>query len=174
MLEFKLNEENYFEFEMQIMGDADTLEKPIVEFTLNMKNGMKMSFLAEKKDSVYAVTIPALKNYMVESGEHDCTLSVFLGDKYFAPYSGKCTFKEAAKPVISNMKIEHKESPKVSAPTIMFVQKDKVPVLSEVKAESVTPVVKEVVPTEEEKARKETLKKESANLDKLLGKKKGK
>ena len=173
MLEFKLNEENYFEFEMQITGDADTSEKPIVEFTLDLKNGMKMSFLAEKKDSVYAVTLPALKNFMIESGEHECKLNVFLGDKFFAPYSGKCTFKEAAKPVISNMKIEHKESPKVSAPMITFVQKDKAPaVLSEVKTETVAPVV--AAPTDEEIARKETLKKEAANLDKLLGKNKGK
>jgi hypothetical protein len=170
MLEFKLNEENYFEFEMQITGDADTSAKPNVEFTLNLKNGMKMSFLAEQKDSVYAVTLPPLKNYMVESGEHDCTLSVILGDKYFAPYSGKCMFKEAAKPVVSNVRVEHKETPKPSTPTITFVQKDKSSVLNE------TPKKTIEIPTvnEEEAAKKEELKKESANLDKLLGKKKGK
>lgn len=158
MLEFKLNEENYFEFEMQITGDADTSAKPIVEFTLNIKNGMKMSFVAERKDSVYAVTLPALNKYLVEAGEHDCTLNVFLGDKFFAPYSGKCVLKEAAKPVVSNLKVESKESKPV-APTITFVQKDKTPVLSE---------------TKEEVEKKETLKKETASLDKLLGKKKGK
>lgn len=158
MLEFRLNEENYFEFEMQITGDADTSAKPIVEFTLNLKNGIKMSFLAERKDSVYAVTLPALNKYLVEAGEHDCTLNVFLGDKFFAPYSGKCVLKEAAKPVVSNLKVESKESKPV-APTITFVQKDKTPVLTE---------------TKEEVEKKETLKKETASLDKLLGKKKGK
>jgi len=161
MLEFKLNEENYFEFEMQITGDADTSAKPVVEFTLNLKNGMKMSFLAERKDSVYAVTLPALNKYLVEAGEHDCTLNVFLGDKFFAPYSGKCVLKEAAKPVVTNIKVENKEV-KQSAPTITFVQKEKSPVLAEVK-ESVEDIEK-----------KETLKKETASLDKLLGKKKGK
>ena len=171
MLEFKLNEENYFEFEMMITGDAETSEKPVVEFCLNLKNGMKMSFLAEQKDSVYAVTLPALKNYMVESGEHDCTLSVFLGDKYFAPYSGKCTFKEAAKPVVSNVRVEHKETPKPSTPTITFVQKDKVPVLNET-PKVVTPVTPIV--NEQDLARKEEMKREAVNLDKLLGKKKGK
>lgn len=158
MLEFRLNEENYFEFEMQITGDADTSAKPIVEFALNLKNGMKMSFVAERKDSVYAVTLPALNKYLVEAGEHDCTLNVFLGDKFFAPYSGKCVLKEAAKPVVSNLKVESKESKPV-APTITFVQKDKTPVLTE---------------TKEDVEKKETLKKETASLDKLLGKKKGK
>lgn len=174
MLEFKLNEENYFEFEMQITGDADTNAKPNVEFTLNLKNGMKMSFLAEQKDSVYAVTLPPLKNYMVESGEHDCTLSVILGDKYFAPYTGKCIFKEAAKPVVSNVRVEHKESPKPSAPTITFVQKDKAPVLTESPKPAAAPVVEEVKASEEDTIKREELKKETVNLDKLLGKKRGK
>lgn len=169
MLEFKLNEENYFEFEMQITGDADTAEKPVVEFSLNLKNGMKMSFVAEQKDSVYAVTLPPLKNYMIESGELDCVLSVFLGDKFFQPYSGKCVLKEAAKPVVSNVRVEHKEVAKPAAPTITFVQKNKTPVLTE--TEKVVPAPEL---TEEEKAKKEELKKETANLDKLLGKKKGK
>lgn len=172
MLEFKLNEENYFEFEMQITGDADTAEKPVVEFCVNLKNGMKMSFLAEQKDSVYAVTLPALKEYMIESGEHDCKLSVFLGDKHFAPYSGKCMFKEAAKPVVSNVRVEHKEAPKPTTPTITFVQKDKAPILNETPKPVEAPVIVETSP--EEKAKKEELKKETANLDKLLGKKKGK
>jgi hypothetical protein len=129
MLDFKLNEENYFEFEMQITGDADTSEKPIVEFALEIKNGIKMSFLAEKKDSIYCVTLPPLKEFL-SSGEHDFKLDVFLGDKFFTPYSGKCTFKEAAKPVISNIKVESKEQVKQPiVPTITFTQKDKVPVL---------------------------------------------
>lgn len=172
MLEFKLNEENYFEFEMQITGDAETSEKPVVEFSLNLKNGMKMSFLAEQKDSVYAVTLPPLKNFMIESGEHDCTLSVFLGDKYFAPYSGKCLFKEAVKPVVSNVRVEHKETPKPTTPTITFVQKEKTPMLTETSKTIEPPVIIETSP--EEIAKKEELKKETENLNKLLGKKKGK
>lgn len=172
MLEFKINEENYFEFEMQITGDADTSEKPVVEFSLNLKNGMKMSFLAEQKDSVYAVTLPPLKNFMLESGELDCNLSVFLGDKFFQPYVGKCVLKEAAKPVVSNVRMEHKETPKPTTPTITFVQKDKAPILNETPKPVEAPVIVETSP--EEKAKKEELKKESANLDKLLGKKKGK
>lgn len=168
MLEFKLNEENYFEFEMQITGDADTSEKPIVEFSLNLKNGMKMSFLAEQKDSVYAVTLPPLKNFMIESGELDCNLSVFLGDKFFQPYSGKCVLKEAAKPVVSNMRVEHKETPKPVAPSITFIQK-KPPVLTETTVE-----VEKTELSKEEIIKNEEMKKEVANLDKLLNKKKGK
>jgi hypothetical protein len=170
MLDFKLNEENYFEFEMQITGDADTSEKPIVEFALEIKNGIKMSFLAEKKDSIYCVTLPPLKEFL-SSGEHDFKLDVFLGDKFFTPYSGKCTFKEAAKPVISNIKVESKEQVKQPiVPTITFTQKDKVPVLVESPKEETLPITV----NEEEKAKKEELKKESVNLDKLLGKKRGK
>lgn len=173
MLEFKINEENYFEFEMQITGDADTSEKPVVEFSLNLKNGMKMSFLAEQKDSVYAVTLPPLKNFMLESGELDCNLSVYLGDKFFQPYSGKCVLKEAAKPVVSNVRMEHKETPKPVAPSITFIQKDKTPVLTEAPTNTAkTSAIVEI--SEEEKSKKEEMKKELANIDKLLGKRKGK
>ena len=157
MLEFKLNEENYFEFEMQITGDADTSAKPIVEFALNLQNGMKMSFIAEKKDSVYAVTLPPMKKYLLESGEHDCTLSVFLGDKFFSPYSGKCSFKEPIQPVISNVKVESKTPESSVKPVISFIQKDKSTAL-----------------VETVKDKSEETKKASQSLDKLLGKKKGK
>jgi hypothetical protein len=162
MLEFKLNEENYFEFEMQITGDADTNAQPLVEFAINLNNGMKLSFIAERKDSVYAVTVPALKEHFIKPGEHDCNLSVFLGDKYFAPYSGKCNFKEEVKPVISNIKVEHKDV-KTSAPVITFVQKDKAPAITE--AAELSVVDESLV------LRNEQIKKESGNLDKLLSKK---
>ena len=173
MLEFKINEENYFEFEMQITGDPDTGAKPIVEFSLNLTNGIKMCFLAEQKDSVYAVTLPPLKEMMVKPGEHNFTLSVLLGDKYFAPYTGKCVFKEAAKPVISNIKVEHKESEKKPIASVTFVQKDK-KTLVENPVVQPPPVIVDNKKEDEVAKKKEQMKKEAENLDKLLGKKKGK
>jgi hypothetical protein len=173
MLEFKLNEQNYFEFEMQITGDVETNVPPVVEFTVNLNNGMKMSFLAERKDSVYAVTLPVLKEYQVKSGEHDCSLNVFLGDKYYAPYSGKCVFKEEAKPVVSNMKMEHKEEKK-AAPMVTFIQQKSAPTPAPVLQETKEEPVAVTAPVIQEPPKKEVNKEELGMVNKLLGRNKEK
>lgn len=94
-----IDETSSFSIQLEINGDADTMDKPIVRFNL-INEKYRLVFDAERIDNgVYEVNIPELKN-MLKIGEYDCEFDVFLGNKHFTPVKEKIKLIETVKPTI--------------------------------------------------------------------------
>ncbi len=94
-----IDETSSFSIQLEINGDTDTMDKPIVRFNL-INEKYRLVFDAVRIDNgVYEVNIPELKN-MLKTGEYDCEFDVFLGNKHFTPVKEKIKLIETVKPTI--------------------------------------------------------------------------
>ena len=92
-----IDERSSFSIELEINGDIDSTDKPIVRFNLINEN-YRLVFDAKRVDNgIYEVTIPELKN-MLNTGEYMCEFDVFLGNKHFIPIKEKIKLTENIKP----------------------------------------------------------------------------
>lgn len=99
-----IDERSSFSIQLEINGDSDAADKPIVRFNLINEN-FRLVFDAERIDNgVYEINIPELKN-ILKVGEYVCEFDVFLGNKHFTPITEKIKLIETVKPT---MKIKSK------------------------------------------------------------------
>lgn len=100
-----IDEKSSFSIQLEINGDSDAADKPIVRFNLINEN-FRLVFDAERiENGVYEINIPELKN-ILKIGEYVCEFDVFLGNKHFTPITEKIKLIETVKPT---MKIKSKK-----------------------------------------------------------------
>lgn len=95
-----IDEVSSFSIELEINGDVDAMDKPIVRFNIINEN-YRLVFDAERIDNgIFEVTIPELKN-VIKAGNYKCEFDVFLGNKHFVPVKDTIKLTESVAPTVT-------------------------------------------------------------------------
>lgn len=145
---FNLDEENKFQFKMEIFGSSDSGSAPIVEFKIKLDRSSISVPAVLTENGMYEVCIPPLSN-IAKPGKYESQVSVIIGDRYFVPVTESVEIKEPVKPVISSITSQKVvNEPKVS---FEFVSKPEIKVEAKMETESKVETVKPEIKKSAEK-----------------------
>lgn len=98
-MEIDLDKESSFTLEMKIDGEVNSSEPPKMRFSI-VKEDVTFSLNAKRIDNgVYEINVPKLLGIM-EAGEYEANVEVFIDGKHFVPLKETVKFKQEIKPTV--------------------------------------------------------------------------
>lgn len=98
-MEIEIDKESSFTLEMKIDGEVNSKEPPKMRFSI-VSEGVTLSLNAKRVDNgVYEINVPKLKG-MLEAGEYEANVEVFIDGKHFVPLKETVRLKQEVKPTV--------------------------------------------------------------------------
>lgn len=113
MIELDLYNETSISLEMEIEGDTNPSETPLMRFSIKHPKYV-ISFVAKNlSNGAYEIQFPAVKG-LLEAGEYDADIEILIAGRYFVPLSEKVKVKNDIKPVVKLTQQSDKSDKNVS------------------------------------------------------------
>ena len=98
-MEIDLDKESIFTLEMKIDGEVNSSEPPRMRFSIVNEN-MTISLVAKRVDNgIYQISVPKMVG-ILEAGEYEANVEVFIDGKHFIPLKETVHFKQEVKPTV--------------------------------------------------------------------------